>query len=326
MNAYASIYISNNRNASPFRLWAHHQQLNIRDWRPNNDKEHINIYNVLLQHKEQSVFDPEGSLELDVLDKSSMQESYSNDDGGCFLVAIAVDYGDHSEDILGTLGMISGTKVMYKSSGSSLSNSEVTAALRRVCALGSSEMVGNMSEKNIFQELICEGEKRALQSGATNIIGLAYPKAMVTNNNKIIIKPSVELFESLGYQASNEQIPGVDTIQYEKKLSQNQLVPQEANWIVPTTIITLLSIAYLLFNLYTNVFGIEQFWGSSDNAGLGTSLSTQNLEELIRDEQLRRSDLDDGFGSRQWGDLSPEELREEQALMKIIQGQSIRSK
>jgi hypothetical protein len=77
------------------------------------------------------------------------------------------------------------------------------------------------------------------------------------------------------------------------------------------------------------VFGIEQLWGSIDNGGIGTSLSTQNLEELIRNEKLGRSGLDDGIGSdttRQWEDLSSEELREEQALMKVIQGQYIRSK
>lgn len=103
----------------------------------------------------------------------------------------------------------------------------------------------------------------------------------------------------------------------------------EGNWIVPAIVATVLALGFLIFNLYINVFGIEQLWGSSDNGGLGTSLSTQNLQELIRNEELGRTGLDDGIGSpisRQWEDLSPEELREEQALMKVIQGQDIRSK
>lgn len=347
-------------NASRTRLWAHDGHFEIRDFRL-TDSESRNVYCFLLQweqgerKKTRNFFDPEGSLELDVSNKWTLAESYSNDDGGCFLVAVKGDCSKNDEDeeendrIVGTLGMISGTQVLYQTSGASVSKPEITAALRRVCAMGmDNDQVGthtklkkNTSATEILEALIRKGEQRALQSGATNLIGMAYPEVSTNENvdgydgSEKIVKPTIRLFESLGYQVSDQQIPGVTAIQYEKKLSENNLVTKtntekqeptsKAVWIIPATIASLLSLGWLVFNLYSNVFGIEQLWGSTDNGGVGTSLSSQNLEELIRDEKLGRSALDDGI-VRQWEDLSPEELREEQALMKVIQGQSIRSK
>ena len=160
----------------------------------------------------------------------------------------------------------------------------------------------------------------------------------------------------------------MSTVQYEKKLAEKQILPPDGSEIVTgkmaenidsnatttitsnregifialATIIASLTLGVLVFNLYNNVFGIEQLWGSNDNGGIGTSLTTENLQELIRNEELGRSSLLDaadnigGGGDivtkgaedmvRNWEDLSPEELREEQALMKIIQGQTIRLK
>jgi hypothetical protein len=71
------------------------------------------------------------------------------------------------------------------------------------------------------------------------------------------------------------------------------------------------------------------------NRGMGTPLSIQELQRLQRDEVLQRTDLDanndnndsaSGLPSaaRSWEDLSPEERREEAALIKIIQGQEVR--
>uniref|UniRef100_A0A7S4ENQ5 Uncharacterized protein n=1 Tax=Pseudo-nitzschia australis TaxID=44445 RepID=A0A7S4ENQ5_9STRA len=361
--------------SSVVRLWAHRRRgrqgnasIQIRDWRSNGE-EPEKIYNFLLRQEKEQVqraefkyafFDPEGSLELDVLNQRSLEESYSKEDGGCFLVAVT---GDEDEDresvaIVGTLGMITGTKIVYQSSGSSQSGPEVTAAIRRVCAswpdndddTTEHSLTKQVSTMTILGDLIQKGEQQALQSGATHVIGLAYPEMAVTEDycetSKSIIKPSVDLFEALGYRISDQQLSGVNTVQYEKNLIRNQLATKTSanadvavavdfksgagRWIIlATTIGTLLSLGLIIFNLYSNVFGIEQLWGSSDNAGMGTSLSTQNLQELIRDEQLGRSGLDEGidsYATRQWEDLSPEELREEQALMKIIQGQSIRSK
>ena len=327
-------------------LRARRGQIEIRDCRF-TDTESKKIYDFLLQRERQeriktkTFFDPEGSLELDVSDRWTLAESYSQDDGGCFLVAVESDTDQESaERIVGTLGMIAGDQVLYQSSGSSMAQSGVTAALRRVCAMEMANDSDGMSTKDILEALIQKGEERALQAGATNLICMAYPETIESDLSDqaeaslSIFKPTVGLFESLGYTISDQQIPGVATIQFEKGLSKNEqntpgIKIQGGEWILPATIASLVSIAWLVFNLYVNVFGIEQLWGSVDNGGVGTSLSSQNLEELIRDEKLGRSGLDDAFGSattRQWEDLSPEELREEQALMKIIQGQSIRTK
>lgn len=346
------------------RLLAYDRQIEIRDWSL-ADNEPRKIYDFLLQWEQDerrrawNFFDPEGSLELDVLNEFILEESYSKDSGGCFLVVTNVDYSENDNKanigIVGTLGMIAGTQVSYQSSGSSVSKPQITAAIRRVCAswvdddedyATNKPLAWTASTTKILTELIHKGEERALQSGATDIIGLAYSELGAIDDNgderKKIAKPTASLFESLGYRVSEQQIPGVATIQYEKKLSKNQPTTETSmelesptrtiegeKLIIPAAIATIIFLGFLIFNLYSNVFGIDQFWGSVDNGGLGTSLSTQNLEELIRDEKLGRSGIDDGVRSarpRQWEDLSPEELREEQALMKVIQGQSIRSK
>ena len=180
--------------------------------------------------------------------------------------------------------MIAGDQVLYQSSGSSVSQSQVTAALRRVCAMGMVNDNNTMSAKEILEVLIRKGEERALQAGATNLVCMAYPETTVNDQiddsdaSATIFKPTVSLFESLGYRISEQQIPGVATIQYEKSLSKKQrreteMAIQAGEWILPATIASLLSVAWLVFNLYSNVFGIEQLWGSIDNGGVGTSLS-----------------------------------------------------
>jgi hypothetical protein len=375
VNAFTSIFTGTKLGHSTFRctlsqqhrthtetsitgLWIHDRQIEIRDWQL-TDNEPQKIFDLLLQREKVerkaawNFFDPEGSLDLDVLNELRLEESYSKQDGGCFLVAVNGEYSENDDDenigIVGTLGMISGTQISYQPSGSSFSKPEITAAIRRVCASRVDDddddptnetLTKNSSATKILEALIRQGEQRAIESGATNMIGLAYSEVATVEN--IIAKPTVSIFESLGYRVSQQQIPGVTTIQYEKELSENQLIPetntevdstakttQEGEWIIPAAVATIFSLGFLVFKLYSTVFGIEQLWGSVDNGGIGTSLSTQNLEELIRNEKLGRSGLDDDIGSdttRQWEDLSPEELREEQALMKVIQGQYIRTK
>jgi len=375
-----------------------HRQVTIRDWR-SSDEESQKIYDFLLQQEQRQklstteIYDPEGSLVLDVLNLSVLQESYSKEDGGCFLVAATSEderHGANNIMIVGTLGMIVGTKISYQSSGSSLSKPGITAAIRRVCASwpddddndrpyegnrnsANKQNLSKISTTKILEDLILRGEQRALQIGVTELIGLAYPEAASNGGENKNIKPTRIIFESLGYRKSKQQLPGVSTIQYEKELSKNQIVPlsgdietaadsqemtekdkinditpraqRERIFIVLAIMITSLILGVLVFNLYNIVFGIEQLWGSIDNGGIGTSLSTENLKELLRNEELGRTNLDDtdniattaakniGDGIvtkvkavRQWEDLSSEELREEQALMKIIQGQTIRLK
>ena len=382
-----------NINAPSMRLRAHrHEEVKIRDWQSSGE-EPQRIYDFLLQREKQQQqlttttisYDPEGCLELDVLNPSLLQESYSKSDGGCFCVAMTMDDdidkndGENDNVILGTLGMIVGTQVTYQSSGSSFSKKEITAAIRRVCASWpayevneddtNSQNLTKMSTTTVLEKLIRYGEQRAIQAGATDLIGLAYPDDdfLDEKSKNFISKPTKRIFESLGYRKSEQQLPDVSTVQYEKKLSEKQVLPpdgsefvagrmaenidsnatatitpnREGIFIALATIIASLTLGVLVFNLYNNVFGIEQLWGSNDNGGIGTSLTTENLQELIRNEELGRSSLLDaadniGGGDivtkgaedmvRNWEDLSPEELREEQALMKIIQGQTIRLK
>jgi len=335
------------------RLLAHDRQIKIRDWRT-TDEEPKKIHDFLSRWKREEkkdFYDPEGPIASDASNERTLRNSYSEDDGGCFLVAVDGESGEgKGAEIVGTLGMISGTQVSYLSSGTSIARPEISAAVRRVCASrtedtedasADEEFTGGSSATKILEALLREGERRAVRAGATKLIGLAYSNGHDESMN--IVKPTGSLFESLGYRAAEQQMPGVKTIQYEKKLSADLLLSENtdgivsatktdriAEWVIPASVTTLILFVLLVFNLYSNVFGIEQIWGSIDNGGIGTSLSTENLEELMRNEKLGRSGLDDRIGSsvaaRQWEDLSPEELREEQALMKVIQGQSIRPK
>lgn len=77
----------------------------IREWRQ-DDVEQIKS---LLSSSD---LDPEGPLEVDCGSAAAIQESYSNDDGGYFLVAT-----DESNDemILGTAALIVGTQVHFHS-------------------------------------------------------------------------------------------------------------------------------------------------------------------------------------------------------------------
>ena len=54
-----------------------------------------------------------------------------------------------------------------------------------------------------------------------------------------------------------------------------------------------------------NLLGLEIGLTGSDNSGIGTLLSTQELRQLQQDEQLKQTDLDAGMGrQRQWNALA----------------------
>ena len=340
---------------SEVRRRAHHRAVEVRPWLRTGD-EPRRIYRFLQRERDgrqaaAPCFDPEGALDLDVAGARTLAEAYAEDDGGCFWVAVT----SHDQDadqraLVGTLGIISGTEVSYRSSGSSFAKSDITAAMRRVCAspVGNGQEDVDAAATKILESLIRQGERQARRAGATTLVGLAYPEVATSRDGssgndgrrRDIVKPTAKLLASLGYQPSEQQLSRVVTTQFEKKLPQmptNELdnnpegttFAQGREWIFPASFAALLSLGLLVFHLYRNVFGIEQLWGSADNGGIGTSLSTQNLEELVRDERLGRTGLDGGTSSaavREWQDLSDEELREEQALMRVIQGQDIRAK
>lgn len=189
VNAFTSIFTGTKLGHSTFRyalshqyrthmetsrtgLWAYDRQIEIRDWQL-TDNEPQNIYDLLLQREKVerkaawNFFDPEGSLDLDVLNELRLEESYSKEDGGCFLVAVNGEYSENDDDenigIVGTLGMISGTQISYQPSGSSFSKPEITAAIRRVCAsrvddgednTTNKELTKNSSTTKILEALI----------------------------------------------------------------------------------------------------------------------------------------------------------------------------
>ena len=126
---------------------------------------------------------------------------------------------------------------------------------------------------------------------------------------------------------NNEKLCGI-----ERKTDVDPATANNTDWILPASLTALvLVLAVVLYQLYSTVFGLEQFWGSDDNGGLGTALSTQQVEELLRNEHAAGLEgmIVDEAGTtttRSWENLSLEELREEQALLKIIQGQDLRTK
>ena len=63
---------------------------------------------------------------------------------------------------------------------------------------------------------------------------------------------------------------------------------------------------------------------ATDNRGVGTPLSIEEVLRLKEDEKLKRSNIDGEQTTRPWEELGDEERREEAALMKIIQGQDVR--
>lgn len=177
----------------------------MRDW---GTGEGTTILKFLLGAEDGS-FNPEGSLELDCKTESLLKESYDPEDGGCFVVA------EKDNTIVGVAGLIVGTPVEYKSSGSSMSYAQTTAAIRRCCAMTSSA-----SDLTLTQ-LLTTLEERAIEAQATQVIALAYQS---TSNNKNVHKPTPDLLEELGYQILPQQLPGVDAVQCGKDLS-TELTP-----------------------------------------------------------------------------------------------------
>jgi len=321
------------------------EEVNIREWTSGDGPA---IYIFLQQEQSLTVFDPEGSLDMDCRTETLLEESYDPDDGGCFLVV------EHNGLVVGTAGLIVGTQIQYQKSGASLSSpQQVTAAIRRCCV----KMSGSHTSRDILKQLLIQVEERAKQQKATELIAWAYP---LGQNEQQLAKPTPALLEEIGYKALpyEQQLPGVDAIQYAKDLSM------ERDSAVSTTPRTERSrddntqndaliasgLAAIAISIILGAwFAIAQFMGldttllddmsssSSSygggaavnvNRGLGRPLSKEDLNQLLQDEQLKRKTLDsDDSGSnagRDWKDLTVEERREEMALLQVIQGQNIR--
>mmetsp|Transcript_5479 Transcript_5479/g.6403 ORF Transcript_5479/g.6403 Transcript_5479/m.6403 type:complete len:386 (-) Transcript_5479:7-1164(-) len=295
----------------------------IRDWKEGDGKY---IMDLLLSAE--SSFNPEGPLEIDCGSEESIKESYS-EDGACMLVATTTTDDGKSDRIIGTAALIVGTSVTYLKSGASLSSGTITGAIRRVCAVAND---GIDTEDSILQSLILKIESRAAEAGVGDLIALAYPATTYH-------RPKVALLEKMGYSKLPENMDGVDVVQYCKSMDRDVVVESNTEGSLGRStngeIQDVAVAASFLTVLFLALIGISSFMGlelipSSDNRGIGSPLSVQELELLRQDEKLQRTDLDGGQttnpGGRQWKDLSFEERQEEGALMKIIQGQDARLK
>jgi hypothetical protein len=319
----------------------------VRDWKYGDE---AGIRSLLSSSA--SKFDPEGPLDIDCGGPQALQESYDLDDGGCFLVATTTttttttDKHSDSETILGTAGLIVGTQIQYLQSGASIAAPpKVTGAIRRVCCRASKQ---EQESSNILRALLMTLETRALEQQATELIILAYPGTTNTEITTSIARPTFALLEDIGYQPLPVHLGGINAKQYWKQLDRRKLLQkpetlehkdasldntkqkkeESSTGMVRDTAIGGGVLTFLLIAILSvaTILGFDVSL-SVDNRGLGAPLYTQELQRLQQDEKLKRTDLDAGVGSggaRQWTDLNAEELREEAALMKIIQGETVR--
>jgi len=299
-------------------------EIRVRDWEEGDEKY---IYEIISSAFIE--FDPEGPFEEDCGSIDAIKKYYPNDnqDRGCLLVATDMTT---TSKIIGIAALVVGSSITSFSSGSlTLSNPEqIKSAARRIYTINCKPS----TQQSIISSLLNAIEIRARLSGANEIIALAY---------QCSCRPKQIDLESFDYhQLPPTRQAGVDVIQYRKFLEPFRESSTELN--VDTThsntesntsstdigILALLvtSLLAILFGV-ANFLGLEIFPANDNNRGIGTPLSIQELRVLKQDEQLKRTDLDrEGVssGERQWKDLDSEELREETALMKIIQGQDSR--
>jgi hypothetical protein len=299
--------------------------------------------------------------------------------GGDNMVDAEEESQENSNDsmmLVGTAGLIVGTPIQYQTSGSSMSSPEMTAAVRRcVVCLPAQQLPTNnaISTESIQKLLLAAIEKRAIQAKATQLIGLAYP-ASSSSTSRIPkgVKPTPQFMGELGYTALPQQLPGVDAVQCGKELSTRTNIQSAAAAVQSdssttvnssnsnSSVLSEVALAVVLFAglLSGGTALVGQFLGfdtslssleisgsgsssasAAINRGLGRPLSTEDLGQLLQDEQLQRTTLDGGdsnggsIGSvsgsrsddgREWKDLSLEERREELALLQVIQGQNVR--
>lgn len=319
------------------------------------------------------LFDPEGPLEVDCGSRQALQATYddADSDGGSFLVAVTS--ANDGSAVVGTAGLILGTQVRYFASGSSSLSapSKVTGAVRRVCCTSpaaagraSSSYLSSLSsvvaddQSRILRCLLLEVEARAKRMGATELILLAYPPYYSTNE---VARPTPQLVSDLGYQAQAQlDVPmrgggSIETIQqYYKVLGRDGSTSWKREAGVARAAETAgtnvggfnaraAAVATVALSLILGLaLGVASLLGldvspvassSGDNRGVGTPLSREEMQRLLQDETLQRTDLDGlvETGSsashtaiRAWEELSDEERREEAALLKIIQGQDVR--
>jgi hypothetical protein len=174
-------------------------------------------------------------------------------------------------------------------------------------------------------------------------------------------RPTASLVQGLGYQPLPTNLKGVEAVQFykalhtaspndddkgrgvftfkEKKVNDDSksATGTEATLTAAALLSALVLFCALVVGGVANLMGFDlspammRSSAGDYNRGMGTPLSIQELQRLQRDETLQRTDLDANnnnggqtSAARSWEDLSPEERREEAALIKIIQGQEVR--
>jgi len=301
------------------------ESIQVRDWRSGEGEE---IF-ALVASAAGIGFDPEGPPGSDVGSETAIRRSYASDDGGCLLVATTADDNGGNRGgrkIVGTAALVVGTPVTAYGSGGTLASPErTTGAVRRVC-VSSDAVPDDAGRKFVLRSLMEVLEGRAARDGAGELIALAY----VDNG-----RPGADLFLEMGYEEIPERLDGVAAVQFRKVIHPNTVESYPRQYVQQSEKNrgTEIAIAATLFAfLLVAIVGVVNFMGldlipGNDNGGIGTPLSVQELERLRQDERLQRTNLDGKYvkGERQWEDLGPEEIREETALMKIIQGQGIRA-
>jgi hypothetical protein len=286
-----------------------------------------------------SSFDPEGPLETDVVSEAQLKESYRTDDNCFFLCAI--DDADDSRRIMGTAGLITGTQVTYMKSGSSMASYVTTGAIRRVTVDPSLDPVVQESTLDALLREVDRRAQRTLSSASLNeedesvvnqLIVLAYPDTT--------LRPTAPLLEKLGYQGLDTELGEV--IQYQKVLTADsnddskseeprpEVASVKTESGVEKGFILLAATGISSFTFLGALWTIVQVLGldasissSSMNRGIGTPLTTQELGSLMQDETLKRTTLLDDESSSV---SKLEDLREDDAMMKIITGQDVRMK
>jgi hypothetical protein len=279
-------------------------------------------------------FDPEGDVSIDCSTPGALKAAYDPEESCFFLVATAAG------SVVGTAALAAGTQVTTLSSGASVSRAGATGALRRAAV---SIELGEEAQEAVFEALLSEVERRAVRAGCAQIIALGYGLPPATSKCR---RMSSLRLAARGYEAGDE-LPGTEVTQLAKKLvgTGNRVAetesarPKEDGGVARAArllvgrgsgVLILVSLALTLVGALgvASFLGLDLGVGSDDNRGVGVPLSTSEVQQLMRDEKLKRRSLDsveDG-GERGWEDLTAEERREEQALMKVISGGDVRVK
>jgi len=279
-------------------------------------------------------FDPEGDTSTDCASADALRLAYTtadDNDESCFLVACAAGA------IVGTAALTTGLQVTMLASGASVSTG-ATGALRRAAV---SLVLSQDAQEAVFGALLSDIERRAIRGGCSRILALGYHADDAAAKCRRL---SSQQLAASGY-AQGDVLPGTQATQFVKTLSGASdrvaaaaSVPAEeglkraARLLVGrgsgVLIIGALALTLVAAVGVASLLGLDLGLGNDDNRGVGTPLTTAEVRQMMQDEKLKRKSLDseETGDARGWEDLSPEERREEQALMRVISGGDIRVK